>query len=230
MLVSVIGLGRYGAKVAQRLSEKGVEVIAIDYMTDHVEKLKDIVTHAVCLDVTDEKALRSVNISEVDVAIVAIGENIQMSIMAVAMLRKLGVGRIIARATSQLHENVLTEVGASEIVKVEEEMGEIVASKIVAPHIIQRYQFTPGYSLVQMKLGKNFDGKTILESNIKQHYKLNVVAVEKKVPFIAEDGKSAFRVEVNDNPVPMDIVEADDIVVIAGKDKSFDQLFKDLVN
>ena len=228
MIVTVIGLGTFGAKTATRLFEKGAEVIAIDYNPELVDKIKDRVTHAVCIDVTDERAVRSTNISDVDVAIVAIGDNIEMSILAVAMLRKLGVGKIIARATNKLHEHVLKEIGASEILKVEEEMGEIVASKIVAPHVLQRYNFAAGYSIVELKLGKKFEEKTLVESQIRQNYSLNIVALQKRVPYITEDGKSAFRVEINDSPLPMDIIGADDIVVLVGSEKNFNKLFSDL--
>ena len=228
MIVTVIGLGTFGAKTATRLFEKGAEVIAIDYNTELVGKIKDRVTHAICIDVTDERAVRSTNISDVDVAIVAIGDNIEMSILAVAMLRKLGVGKIIARATNKLHEHVLKEIGASEILKVEEEMGEIVASKIVAPHVLQRYNFAAGYSIVELKLGKKFEGRTLVESQIRQNYSLNIVALQKRVPYITEDGKSAFRVEINDSPLPMDIIDSDDIVVLVGSEKNFNKLFSDL--
>jgi trk system potassium uptake protein TrkA len=229
MIVAVIGLGTFGAKTAVRLFEKGAEVIAIDKNDELVDKIKDRVTHAVALDVTDERSLRSVNISDVDVAVVAIGDHIEMSILAVTMLRRLGVGRVIARATSTLHEHVLQEIGASEIIKVEEEMGEIIASKIVAPHVMQRYNFSAGYSIVELKLGKKFEGKTIVESKIRQNYNLNVVALQKKIPFIAEDGKSAYRVEINDCPMPMDVIESDDIIVLVGSEKNFNKLFADLV-
>ncbi|MEX1099807.1 MAG: TrkA family potassium uptake protein, partial [Bacteriovoracaceae bacterium] len=199
-----------------------------DQNNDLVDKIKERVTHSICVDVTDERAIRSQNISDVDVAIVAIGDNIETSILAVAMLRKLGVGKIIARATSKLHEHVLKEIGASEIVKVEEEMGEIVASKIVAPHVLQRYNFAAGYSIVELKLGKRFEGKTLVESQIRQNYSLNIVALQKRVPYITEDGKSAFRVEINDSPLPMDVIDADDIVVLVGSEKNFNKLFADL--
>lgn len=228
MNVSVIGLGTFGAKTASRLFEKGADVIAIDSNEDLVEKIKDRVTHAVQIDVTDERAMRSVNISEVDVAIVAMGDNIETSILAVAMLRKLGVGRVIARANNQLHEHVLREIGASEIIKVEEEMGEIIASKIVAPHVLQRYNFAAGYSIVELKLGKKFEGKTLVESQIRQNYSLNIVALQKKVPFITEDGKSSFRIEINDSPLPMDVIGDDDIVVLVGSEKNFNRLFSEL--
>ncbi len=228
MIVAVIGLGTFGAKTAVRLFEKGSEVLAIDSRADLVDRIKDRVSHAICIDVTQEKSLRAVNISDVDTAVVAIGDNIEMSIMAVAMLRKLGVGRVIARATTPLHEHVLREIGASEIIKVEEEMGEIVASKIAAPHVLQRYNFAAGYSIVEIKLGRAFEGKTLVESQIRQNYSLNIVALQKRVPYISEEGKAAYRVVINDSPLPMDVIEADDIVVLVGSEKNFDRLFSDL--
>jgi trk system potassium uptake protein len=228
MQIAVIGLGTFGAKTATRLYDKGADVLAIDRNEDLVEKIKDRVTHAVIIDVTDERSLRSVSISDVDVAVVAIGDDIQMSILAVTMLRKLGVGRVIARATSALHEHVLHEIGASEVIKVEEEMGEIIASKIIAPHVLQRYNFAAGYSIVEIKLGKKFEGKTLVESKIRQNYSLNIVALQKRIPFIDEDGRADWRVEINDCPMPMDVIESDDIVVLVGSEKNFNKLFSDL--
>ena len=228
MIVAVIGLGAFGSKMASRLYEKGAEVIAIDLKQELVDKIKDRVSHAIGLDITSERALRSINISDVDIAVVALGDNVEVSIMAVAMLRQLGVGRVIARATNPLHEHILNEIGASEIIKVEEEMGEIIASKIMASHVLQRYNFAAGYSIVELKLGKNFEGKTLVESQIRQNYSLNIVALQKRVPFITEEGKSSYRVEINDSPMPMDMINTDDIVVLVGSEKNFDRLFSDL--
>ena len=228
MLVAVIGLGTFGAKCAVRLFEKGADVIAIDKDEVLVDRIKDRVTHAVALDVTDERSLRTVNISDVDVAVVAIGENIEMSIMAVAMLRKLGVGRVIARATNPIHVHVLDEIGASEVVQVEEEMGEIIASRIIAPHVLQRYNFAAGYSLVEIKLGKKYTGKTLVETRIRQNYNLNIVAIIKRIPTIDQMGKTNFRVEINDAPVPMDVLGEDDVVVLVGSEAGLNKLFQDL--
>jgi len=228
MLIAVIGLGTFGSKTAISLSERGADVIAIDKRSDVVEKIKDRVTHAIELDVTDERSVRSANLSDADVAIVGIGDSIEQSILAVAMLRKMGVGRVIARAISPLHEHVLNEIGASEIIKVEEEMGEIIASKIIAPYVLQRYNFASGYSLVELKLGKKFEGKTLVESKIRQNFNLNIVALQKRVPIISEDGKPEFKVEINDTPMPMDIIESDDIVVLVGSEKNFNMLFTEI--
>ncbi len=226
--VAVIGLGVFGEKIATGLFEKGADVIAIDSDSDLLENIKDRVTHAACMDVTNEMSLRSINISDVDVAVVAMGDNIQTSILAVAMLRKLGVGRVIARATTQLHAHVLMEVGASEIIKVEEEMGDIVASKIIAPYVLQRYNFSAGYSIVELKLGKKYEGKTLAESSLRPNYSLNIVALQKRIPFITEEGKASYRIDVNDSPSPNDIIEPEDIVVLVGSDINFNKLFADL--
>ena len=225
MVVAVIGLGTFGAKTAVRLFEKGAEVIAIDKDDALVEKIKDRVTHAITLDVVDERSLRSVNIADVDVALVAIGDHIEQSIMSVTMLRKLGVGRVIARATSNLHEHILDEIGASQVVKVEEEMGEIIASQIAAPHVLQRYNFAAGYSIVELKLGRQFEGKTVSETKIRENYSLNIVALQKRVPYISEDGKSSYKVEINDCPMPMDVIGVGDIVVLIGNEENLNRFF-----
>ena len=107
-------------------------------------------------------------------------------------------------------------------------MGEIIASKIVAPHVLERYNFAAGYSIVELKLGQKFEGKTLVESKIRQDYSLNIVALQKRVPFISEDGKAAYRVEINDCPMPMDVIGADDIVVLVGSEKNLNRLFSDL--
>ena len=107
-------------------------------------------------------------------------------------------------------------------------MGEIVAAKIVAPHVLQRHSFAAGYSVLELKLGKNFKGKTVVGSQIRQNYSLNVVALQRRVPFITEEGKSSYRVEINDSPSPMDVIGEDDVVVLLGSDKNFDLLFSDL--
>ena len=136
------------------------------------------------------------------------------------MLRKLGVGRVIARATGHLHEHVLKEIGAPDIIKVEEDMGEIIAlSQIIAPHVLQRYNFAAGYSLVEIKLGRRFEGKTLVESKVRQNYGLNIVALQKRIPFITEDGRPSYRIEINDSPMPMDVIESDDVVVLIGAEK-----------
>ncbi len=109
---AVIGLGRFGFSVAQALSEKGQQVLAIDKNEEFVHDAMDIVSKAVCLDATDEKAARSVGLQNVDVAVCAIGTDLEASILVTLLLKDLGVPEILCKADSLQHKKVLEKIGA----------------------------------------------------------------------------------------------------------------------
>ena len=116
---AVFGLGAFGLEVCRVLAEKGSTVIAIDNKVGQIEKIKNLVTQAVLIDSTDEESLRAAPIEDVDTAIVGIGENIESSILTTAILKKVGVPHIIARAISEIHAQVLRQVGASDVINIE---------------------------------------------------------------------------------------------------------------
>lgn len=216
--IAVIGLGNFGYKLATSLHDLGADVIAIDKKEDLVEAIKDNVTQAIQLDAANENALRDIGISEVDAGVVAIGSNKEENIMITTLLRRMGVTRIISRAMTNLHEKILIEVGASKIIRIEEQMGEQIARWLVAPHILQQVKFASGYTLVEMKPRKSFIGKTVSELNLRDNYKVNVSALQKRVLSIDEDGKSNYTIETRSPPNPDDIVTEDDILVLVGMD------------
>lgn len=224
--IAVIGLGNYGYKLATSLHDLGGEVIAIDRDEGIINSIKDHVSEAVSLDATDENSLRDVGISEVDAAVVAIGTHVEENIMITTLLRRMGVTKVIGRATSNLHEKILEEVGASKIIRIEEQMGEQVARWLIAPHILQEVKFASGYSLVEMKPRKEFVGKTIEELQFRQKYQVNIAALQKRVRTIDEDGKSTYRVDTKSPPDPEDIVNDNDIMVLVGMDSAIYDLSK----
>lgn len=224
--IAVIGLGNYGYKLATSLHDLGGEVIAIDRDENIINSIKDHVSEAVSLDATDENSLRDVGISEVDAAVVAIGTHVEENIMITTLLRRMGVTKVIGRATSNLHEKILEEVGASKIIRIEEQMGEQVARWLIAPHILQEVKFASGYSLVEMKPRKEFVGKTIEELQFRQKYQVNIAALQKRVRTIDEDGKSTYRVDTKSPPDPEDIVNDNDIMVLVGMDSAIYDLSK----
>ncbi|HID95999.1 MAG TPA: TrkA family potassium uptake protein [Candidatus Latescibacteria bacterium] len=227
MQFAVIGLGQFGFKVATTLAQMGGEVIAIDSNRERVEEIKDQVTQAVCLDSTDEKALRAAGIQDMDAVVVAIGENIETSILTTALLKRLKVKRIIARASTNLQGQVLAEVGAEKVIYPEDQMGEQVARSIIAPHILQHITLQTGHSLVQIVPKKEFIGKTIKEINFRAKYGVNIIAIHRKVPTITETGESGFRIEVNDLPNPDDRIEETDILVVVGSDEKIEKLARE---
>lgn len=220
MQIAIIGLGSYGSKLAIELHKLGGEVIAIDNREELVEDLKNKVSQAVCLDATDERALRAIGMADFDVAVVALGNDTQSSIMVTTLLRNMGVTMIIARALSNLHEKILYEVGASQVIRIEEQMAEQSARWIIAPQILKQYSFASGYSLAEVKPIDSFIGKRIKDLDIRNKYNLGIAAVEKRIPDVDENGKSILKTDVKSPPDPNEIISRDDILVLVGLDSA----------
>lgn len=113
--VAVIGLGRFGSKIAVTLSQKGFDVIGIDENSELVDDVKDLIDQAVVLDSTDEKAMRALHVDAVDITVVAIGSNIQSSLLTTALLQKMDVEEIYVRSISALQQNILISMGVKKI-------------------------------------------------------------------------------------------------------------------
>ena len=131
----VIGLGRFGSAMAMTLTELGHDVIGVDGDESRVQQLADVITHALQIDATDEKALRAAGIQDVDVAVVSIGENIESSLLVVMQLRDLGIGTIVAKAVTPLHGRILEKLGVSRVIFPEREMAIRIAHSLVLPNL-----------------------------------------------------------------------------------------------
>ena len=132
---AVIGMGRFGSSVARELSDLGFEVLAIDVSEQKIQEVSNWVTHAVAVDSTDEEALRSLGLRNFDVVVVAIGEDIQASILTTLILKELGVPELIVKAQNELHGKVLNKIGADKVVFPERDMGLRVAHHLISPNI-----------------------------------------------------------------------------------------------
>ncbi|HET6429548.1 MAG TPA: TrkA family potassium uptake protein, partial [Phycisphaerae bacterium] len=121
---AVIGLGRFGYRLSTLLAEGGAEVIAIDSRRDLVESIRDRVTVAVCLDTTDEEALRAQGVDRVNVAVVGIGDDFEANALATVILKQIGVPRVISRATTTIRAQILSRIGADDVVNPERESAE----------------------------------------------------------------------------------------------------------
>lgn len=215
----VFGLGRFGAKLATSLFARGGEVMAVDTDETAVERIKDHASHVAIADCTDEIALRNLGIQDMDVAVVAIGENVETSIMATALLKRLGVPRVLSRAVSRAQSQILLEVGASEVFSLEDQMGEQLASRLIAPHILETITLSSGHSLIEVVPPKDFLGKSLKELNLRARFGVNVIAIKRKIPAINERGENVIKVELNDLPSPDQLLTPDDILVVVGQDE-----------
>jgi len=200
---AVIGLGRFGATVAESLAQRGAEVIAIDKDPHLVEKFKEIVTLAVTLDSTDEEALRSQGVDKVDIAIVSIGE-FESSILTTALLKKIGVPRVITRAShtaSKIQEKILSLVGADRIVS----------------NILDYFPITEKYSAAEIRAPSNFWGKKIGELKVRQKYHVNILEIRKVSP----EKKKIEK--INYLPQATDVIEKGDILLIVGEEEDIER-------
>ncbi|NLU40891.1 MAG: TrkA family potassium uptake protein [Firmicutes bacterium] len=210
---AVIGLGRFGSSVARTLSDLGHEVLAIDIDEERVQQVEGFVTHAVQADATDESAMMSLGIRNVDVAIVSIGENLEASILATLILKDLGVRYVACKATSELHGKVLERVGADRVVYPERDMGVRVAHNLVSSSLIDYIELSPDYSIAEIVARPEFAGKTLRELNLraKYDYAINIIAI-----------RSGDAVRIS--PRADDKIHENDILVVMGSNEAIKKL------
>ncbi len=221
--IAIIGLGGFGSSVARELTEKGIQVLAIDRDSELVESCKDSVTHAVTLDAMDERALRSVGIDDMDVAVVCIGEDIEANLLTTILLRKLGVHHIWTRAHSPLQKEILRVLEVDQIINLEEDMGRFIASSLVSSSISRHIPLADGHAIVEVKIPDSMLGKTIRTIDPRKEYKVNVVAIKKMIPEISAQGERLFETELEAVPDPDRLLTETDSLLIAGTDKNIER-------
>lgn len=222
---AVIGLGRFGKKLAIALAMSGAEVIAIDKDRNEIELIRDQVTHAVRLDSTDEEALKAQGIDKVEVAIIGIGQGtgkgFESAILTVVNLKQMGVKQIYARAEDLIGGEVFSKVGATEVIYPEIESAQRWAYKLIAPQIGEKIDFAPGYSLARVKCPPSFDNKSVMDLQLRQKYNINLVAIKR-----GEDSKAkkSEKGDIINVPMPNTIIYQDDILMVAGSDANLAKL------
>jgi len=222
---AVIGLGRFGRKLAVALAMSGAEVIAIDKNRDSVELIRDQVSHAVRLDSTDEEAMRAQGIDKIDVVIVGIGQGtgqgFESAVLTVVNLKQMGVKQIYARAEDLIAGEVFSKIGATEVIYPEIESAQRWAYKLIAPQIGEKIDFAPGYSLARVKAPASFDGKTVMDLQLRQRYNINLVAIKRDEESKAKRSEKGGIINV---PMPNTQIFQDDILMVAGSDADLAKL------
>lgn len=203
MQFAVIGLGRFGGSICKTLSQLGHDVLAIDKDEHKVNQYADLVTQAVQLDSTDEQALKEVGIRNMDHVIVAIGDDIQASILTTLILKEMNVPYVTAKAQNDYHEKVLAKIGADKIVHPERDMGVRLVHSLVAKNVLDFIELSPDYSLVEIKASPKMVNKSLLELNIRARYGVNILAIK------SQNG-------LNISPKAEDVIREGDVLVVVG--------------
>lgn len=176
---AVFGLGRYGIAVARELVHNGVEVIAVDMDERIVNAAADELPICKCADITDPEVIRQLGISNVDVVIIAMANNLEASVMAVTLCKEIGVKTVIAKSANEMHQKILNRVGADKVVFPENESGIRLAKNLLSSGFVDMVSLAKNVSMIELDVKTEWIGKNLIELNLRKKYSINVVAVRK---------------------------------------------------
>lgn len=192
----VIGLGRFGTSVARRLHAAGQEVLGIDINEECINNAEPYITHGVIADATEEKALTALEIINVDTVILAIGDDVQSSILTAMLLKNLGVKKTIAKAISKRHGQVLESIGVPIIIYPERDMGERVANQLLSPNMLDYIKLSKNYNIEEMRIPQKMIGKSLKQLNIRAKYNVSVLAyIRDEEIYVSPDADEILRQE-----------------------------------
>ena len=177
--VLLIGLGRFGRHVARRLYDLDHQVLAVDSNEDCVNRVLPFVTGAQIGDSTNPTFLAALGVKEFDVCIVAIGDDFQSSLETVALLKELGARKVIARAATGTQEKFLLRNGADEVVYPEKQLASWVAVRCTSDHLLDYIELDGDYSLYELAVPEQWEGKSLLEMDLRKKYGINVLGIRK---------------------------------------------------
>ena len=220
---AVFGLGTFGFEVCRVLSEKGGKVIAIDVNPGLIEKVKEFSTQAVLIDSTDEDSLKNAPLESVDVGIVAMADDMAASILTTAILKNRGIPYIISRTISDIHAQVLRQVGATEVLFIEIEEGRRLATKLISPDILDRIPISKNQMLAEVIVPEGFVKKTLQKLDLLHKFNITVISV-KRMRTNIDDMGNPQKEELVIQPVPSTVLEEGDVIVVIGKDDDINRL------
>lgn len=213
---AVIGLGRFGGSVCKTLADTGQEVLAIDKYESRVNDYKDIATQAVVADAQDEDVLRSLGIRNVDHVIVAIGEDIQASILVTLMVKEQGVKYVTAKAQNEYHAKVLEKLGVDRVVHPERDMGVRIGRSLTSKNMVDYLDLDANFKLAEILItNPEFVGKSLAEMDFRDRYGLNVIA-------LAHSRQEMVL------PSAGDVLTENDSILVAGPTRAIDK-FEELM-
>ena len=175
--VLLMGLGRFGYHMAERMQELKDEVLGVDIDEDKVEQCLSCLTSAQIADATDENFIRTLGVRNFDVCVVAIGDNFQASLEVTALLKDFGAQFVVSRAAGEIHAKFLLRNGADQVIYPERDMARHAAVKYSANHVLDFFQLTPEYAIYEISAPKEWMGKSIEELQVRRKHHVNILAV-----------------------------------------------------
>ena len=211
--ILVIGLGRFGLSIAKTLSNMNVDILAIDKENEPVEKASEFLQYCEVCDSSKKDVLEEINAASFSTAIVAIG-NLEATFLTVAALSELGVKNIYVRAESNDYENILTKLGATNIIIPETAAATSLAHEVVSQSVLDYYEISKDYGVVKVEIPDSFESDTLIKLDIRNRFDVNIVGIIRKEKFFIPKGT--------------DKIEPGDVVLIVGKDDKITKFESDI--
>ncbi len=224
---AVIGLGKFGMNVAATLFEKGAEVIAIDNNQALIDEISGRVSVAINMNSTDEKALKSNRIQDVDAVILAIGNSIEVSVLTSVILKKLGVSNIYAKVDSKVHARILELLGIQNIIFPEEQIGIQLANSLISSSVLEYIDLSSGHSVVELVVPDSWAGKTLQQLALPTERGINIVAIKGTEHSVTEEGENIIKKKINDMPGANDVINEEDVMVLIGPKAKINDLINE---
>ncbi len=204
---AVFGLGKYGLAVAKELIENGAEVLAVDIDENIVNSAIDFIPVCKCADITDPDVIQELGISNADVVIVAMADNLEASVMAITLCKEAGVPTIIAKCASEMHRKIMLKVGADKVVFPENESGIRLAKNLLSSGFVDIVELSKDVSMVEIDIKPEWVGKSLIDLNLRKKYALNVVAI-----------KNGDSVSIDVDPT-LPLKKGTELIVVVNSDK-----------
>ncbi|MFA9558837.1 TrkA family potassium uptake protein [Evansella sp. AB-rgal1] len=202
----VIGLGRFGGSICKELVKIGHEVLVMDKDEQQIQEFSNIATHAVVANSTDESTLRSLGVRNFDFVVVAIGDNIQESILTTLLLKEMGLKNIWVKAKNDYHHKVLEKIGADHIIHPEKDMGRRIAQQMSDEKVIDFIELSDEYSIVELFATPKLETKSLIDLDIRARYGVTILAVKNKE-------------NIDISPEPTYVIERGDLLIVIGHNK-----------
>ena len=173
--IGILGLGIFGSSVLTTLAQHDINIIAIDDHEERINQFEPVLVRGVVGDITDEELLLSAGIDTCDTVVVATGENLESSVLAVMHCKSLGVPTVIAKVKSYTAKKVLEKIGADSVISPEYEMGRSLAQTILFNNSVDVFQLDKNVSIVEMKIPRSWAGKSLSHLDLRGQYNLNIL-------------------------------------------------------
>lgn len=174
---AVLGLGRYGRAVAEELVNNGAEVLAVDIDPNNVNNAIETIPICKCADITEPETIKRLGISNIDNVIVAMANNLEASVLAVALCKEAGVKNVIVKCGNEMHKKILECVGADKVIFPEKESGTRLAKNLLTSGFSEMIELSDEVSMVEIDVREEWIDKTLIELGLRQKYSINVVAI-----------------------------------------------------